>query len=67
MAPNEQSVLITGGNGFIASHIVAKLIEVRLSISSQHPREEIKLIYYLHSQVILSQLRSGRKTKLSNS
>ena len=28
MADNKKSVLVTGGNGFIASHILAQLLEV---------------------------------------
>lgn len=28
MAANNESVLVTGGNGFIASHILAQLLEV---------------------------------------
>ena len=31
MADNKKSVLVTGGNGFIASHIIAQLLEVSLS------------------------------------
>jgi len=66
VAPNDQTVLISGGSGFVASHIVKTFLDagykVRTTVRSENTKEKVQKIQENHPNLSYAIVPDGQAT-----